>query len=217
MIPAKEYYKTCYFDIETGPVDEDELLAIEPVHEPPKNFRDPDKIRDAIAEKSRAWRDKAALSPLTGQVLAIGWRIDGKSEFLVGMDEMAILQRWWEVYSDHRPAYWVGHNIIGFDVPYLIRRSWKYGLSLPIEVMASRGPSPEIWVDTMNIWSCGAYGPEGRVSLDNLAQFLGVGRKNGSGANFAQLLRGNKDEALDYLNNDLVLTEKVYEKIRRNP
>ena len=80
-----------FFDIETGPLPDEILDEIEPVHSPPKTLKDPEKIRQSIAEKARIWRSKAALSPLTGQVLAIGIRKLGKSQFLLG-DEKTLLR-----------------------------------------------------------------------------------------------------------------------------
>ncbi|MGH8018768.1 MAG: hypothetical protein ACREIA_10825 [Opitutaceae bacterium] len=47
---------------------------------------------------------------------------------------------------------------------------------------------------------------EDSISLDNLARFLSVGRKNGHGAGFASLWAMNRAAALDYLANDLRLT-----------
>ena len=66
----------------------------------------------------------------------------------------------------------------------------------------------------MVAWGCGAYGPEGRISLDNFAKYLGVGQKNGSGEHFAELYKVNEKEALEYLENDLILTEKIFTKIK---
>jgi len=202
-----------FFDIETGPLPDEILNEIEPVFEPPKTLKDPEKIRQAIAEKARGWRSKAALSPLTGQVLAIGLRKLGKTQFLLG-DEKKMLRKFWKIFLTTQPAEWVGHNCNSFDVPFLVRRSWFHSIKIPPKVMGFRGPNYEKFTDTMVAWGCGAYGPEGRISLDNFAKYLGVGEKNGSGEHFAEMIQVNEKEALEYLENDLILTQKIFTKIK---
>lgn len=201
------------FDIETGPLPDEILDEIEPVHSPPKTLKDPEKIRQAVAEKARVWRSKAALSPLTGQVLAIGMRKKGKTQFLLG-DEKKMLRKFWKIFLTTQPAEWVGHNCNTFDVPFLVRRSWFHNIKIPPRVMGFRGPNYEKFTDTMVAWGCGAYGPEGRISLDSFAKYLGVGCKNGSGEHFAEMIQVNEKEALEYLENDLILTEKIFNKIK---
>ena len=202
-----------FFDIETGPLPDEVLDLVEPVHEPPKTLKDPEKIRQAVADKARKWRDKAALSPLTGEVLAIGVRKEGETTFLLG-PEVQILKDFWNVFLSSQPAEWVGHNSSAFDIPFLVKRSWFHAIKMPPRVMGFRGPNYEKFTDTMVAWGCGAYGPEGRISLDNFAKYLGVGQKNGSGEHFAELYKVNREEALEYLENDLILTEKIFNKIK---
>src|SRR5687767_1701747 len=93
------------FDIETVPLSGARLALLEPEHEAPGNFKDPEKIAAAIAEKSRLWREKAALSPLTGRVAMIGMGADPLSiRHLVFSDpddealdklERHLLTGWW--------------------------------------------------------------------------------------------------------------------------
>ena len=202
-----------FFDIETGPLPDEILDEIEPVHSAPKTLKDPEKIRQALSEKARTWRSKAALSPLTGQVLAVGIRKQGETTFLIG-PEHQILKDLWSIFLATQPAEWVGHNSNSFDIPFLVRRSWFHSVWIPPKVMGFRGPNYERFTDTMTSWGCGSYGPEGRISLDNFAKFLGVGAKTGSGEHFAELFKVNETEALQYLENDLILTEKIFEKIK---
>lgn len=72
--------KTIFFDIETGPLPENELAALMPPFDPSEvktgNIKDPEKIAAKIAEAEvnhkRDFIEKAALDPLTGRVVAIG-------------------------------------------------------------------------------------------------------------------------------------------------
>ena len=61
------------FDIETGALPLAELEAIMPEFEPSKVLKDPEKIKADIEAKRAEWIDRAALSPVSGQVLAIGY------------------------------------------------------------------------------------------------------------------------------------------------
>ena len=61
------------FDIETGPRSRAELAECVPTFEAPSNWKDSEKIRAYVAEKEAEWFQSAALSALTGRVLAIGY------------------------------------------------------------------------------------------------------------------------------------------------
>jgi len=50
--------------------------------------------------------------------------------------------------------------------------------------------------------------------LNTLAKYFGVGEKNGDGAFFSELYFDNKAAAIDYLYNDLDLTQAVWERMQ---
>ena len=82
------------FDIETAPLPEDQLKASMPDFKPAANLKDPEKIRASIEEKREAYIREAALSPLTGRVLAAGVRKpDGNLLIAHGEDEADILRK----------------------------------------------------------------------------------------------------------------------------
>jgi len=205
-----------YFDIETGPRPKAELLADLPPFDPEcvkiGNIKDPAKISDKIAEAKLRhesdYVDKAALDALTGQVVAIGYKGEESSvQFLLG-DEAQMLADFWRATSDSRgvPHRVIGFNSSKFDLPFLIRRSWKHRIKIPRQIRSGRYWS-DYMVDLRDIWSLGEY--QCRGSLDAVARHLGVGAKNGEGANFAQLLQVDKERALDYLRNDVELVERI--------
>jgi len=165
--------------------------------------------------------EKAALSPITGEVLAIGYKsAKGTLMRIAGQDhdrltEADLISEFWERYQNCiAPARkLVGHNIFGFDLPFLINRSWVLDITVPKGVIdRDRFWNERIFVDTMKRWSLGRYGEW--VKLDTLSQlFGGTGKPEGvTGAMFADLIKGNEEEkkaAVDYLFNDLEMTWKV--------
>ncbi len=176
-------------------------------------------IKDKADHIAKA-KDRAALSPLTGQVLAIGYKsmASGKS-VLDHVDdhypEAMLLKMFWKQYARRRAnnSIMVGHNIHGFDVPFIVRRSWLLGVDVP-ETVIERGRyiDSRVFVDTMTRWSCG-----GRdfVKLDTIASAMGVGGKPDgvTGAMFAELFVVDRPAALAYLQNDLDMTANVAERM----
>jgi len=170
--------------------------------------------------REEAWLrfcEKAPLSPETGRVLAIGTRceelVDVVTEGNTG-GEAGVINDFWQqavtvISADGRL---VGHNVFGFDLPFLVRRSWLLGIEIPPEVFtfSGRWQWNRAFMDTMQVWACGIYGE--RVSLDRVCRFFNKGGKSGSGANFHRLYHGTpeeKEEAIKYLENDLAMTWRV--------
>lgn len=106
----------------------------------------------------------------------------------------------------------VGHNIIGFDLPYLIRSSIYNGVKVPSHLtpIGSKGGKyfPSLFIDTMQLIGAGEWGY--RMGLDRLAKVLGLDGKNGNGKDFYKL---NRPEQEDYLENDLRVTRAVFKKL----
>ncbi len=231
------------FDIETGPLPEDVVLAnaspFEPLPHPGQfdpdsvklgNIKDQAKIDAKIAEKRAehekavadheakntaehsAWKksaiSRAALSAFTGQVLAIGFQNGSHSKIRVE-PEPDMLGEFWLVYRRARESRTnlVGHNILGFDLPFLIRRSWLLGVDVPDQVFDGRY-FDRIFVDTMKYWQLGTWGGE-VAKLDAIDKYFGGDGKNGDGSMFAELLKSDRTKAIEYLSNDLKITARV--------
>lgn len=103
----------------------------------------------------------------------------------------------------------VGHNILNFDLPYLIRWSIYNGVRVPSECTPfSRGMGryyPDMYLDTMQIMAAGEWGS--RISLDTCSRACGFDGKSGSGKFFYQLSQDAKEE---YLANDVRQTHKLF-------
>lgn len=202
-------------DVETGPLPEAIQREIAPEFEAGKNLKDPEKIAAAIAEKERAWLEGAALDATRCEVLAIG--LAGadfpEPKILCGGNEKDKLSHLRALATTYSDLIWVGHNILGFDFPILSRRMWKYEITPPRQWLDCTPWKAQFAFDTMLAWSCGHR--DQRISLDLLAWHLGVGRKTGNGKDFAKLYEIDQAKALDYLKNDLALTEAVYLKMTK--
>lgn len=213
--------KTLIFDIETGPLPEPELLAMMPPFDPAEvrvgNIKDPDKIAAKLRECEAAYKadflERAALDPLTGRVLAIGYHEAGLNEVKVifnDANEAALLRDWWQVVRGDmgRVHQLIGFNCHLFDLPFLIRRSWKHRVAVPVGIRHGRYWSDEM-VDLRTEWQLGDR--QARGSLDSIAKHLGLGGKSGDGKQFAEMWKADRDAAMKYLANDLELTARIAE------
>lgn len=207
---------TIVFDVETAPLPESELAALLPPFDPAEvrtgNLKDPEKIAAKLAESEanhrRDFFDKAALDPLTGRVLVIGLLDQGGVRILDNENEAAVLREFWTACRGEqgRINQLVGFNTHLFDLPFLIRRSWRHRVPVPCGVRRGRYWGDEM-VDLRDAWQLGDR--QARGSLDAIAKHLGLGAKNGNGASFAALWQTDRAKAVEYLKNDLELTAKI--------
>lgn len=201
------------------------------------NLKDPVKIYEKVSKARESHEasfiERAALSACTGIVKAIGVGDDNECSlwiwgdgveqgppdlldaaedcFVLGFkDEANLIQSFWKYLEKLPGESIVGHNIHGFDLPFLIRRSWMLEIDVPRDVMNGRYFAPR-FLDTMAVWSCG-----GRdfIKLDVIAKAMGVGCKSDdcTGADFARMFDAGGEErvtALKYLRNDLSITRRV--------
>ncbi|HWV98530.1 MAG TPA: ribonuclease H-like domain-containing protein [Candidatus Acidoferrum sp.] len=214
--------QTIVFDIETGPLPEPELAALMPTFDAAEvktgNLKDPEKIAAKIAEAEASHRrefvERGALDPLTGRVIAVGLLYEDSGEFVVigHDDEASTLREFWRACQGEmgRINQMVGFNTWSFDLPFLIRRSFKYRVAVPFGIRRGRYWGDEM-VDLREVWQLGDR--QARGSLDSIAKHLGIGAKNGDGGAFAELWRTDRAQAVAYLRNDLDLTAKVAEAL----
>ena len=170
----------------------------------------PAEVENAKAE----FLGKAALSPITGEVLAIGYATSAQLT-IVDPPESEMLTQFWRNFWWHRDKKrrMIGFNIFGFDLPFMIKRSWLLGVGVPDDLLQNGRYWHRVFVDLMQVWSCAAYGE--RIKLDLVAAYFGCARKSGSGADFAGLWHdpATREKAVEYLKQDLRVTLEVAEKM----
>jgi hypothetical protein len=207
---------TIIFDIETGPlpVDQHHIPPFNPSDVKLGNLKDPDKIADKIqaAEANHAndYIRNAALDALSGQVLCIGYRKDIQETGIMCSDadgEAAMLRQWWALlnYYERNPML-IGFNIKAFDLPFLVKRSWRHRVDVPYWLRNGRYWAETV-VDLREVWQLGDSRATG--SLGAISRHLGLGEKSGSGAEFNLLWNTDRQAAIDYCLQDVELTKRV--------
>ncbi|WP_031386505.1 ribonuclease H-like domain-containing protein [Desulfonatronum thiodismutans] len=206
-----------FLDIETLPGPNPP--ALESI-KPPSNYRDPVKILQYQQEKQEEeWR-KQALDSMRGEILCIGFQVgedDEPRSFTSGLgevgDEADVLREFENAVIEEcgrdRPE-WVAFNGHGFDLPWIWRKSIKYGLEfLPGMINFDRYRGNII--DPMRLWCPHDY--RGYVKLGDLAEFLGIGAKtqgfDGSMV-FDAWREGRLEEIAAYCRDDVQLLAAVH-------
>lgn len=198
------------FDIETRAKSLEWVKAngLMPSFKAPSNYKDPDKIAAKEAEHESDVMSRAALDPVLSEILAIGYIKDGQKVILSGDEAQMLKDFWWEVRKVvNSYGKLVGFNIIGFDLPFLIRRSWVHNVPYAESIRRGRYYSDNLVVDLAEIWRLGDKNTF--ISLDRISRLLGIGEKSGSGKDFAALWESDREAAIAYLHKDLELTEKL--------
>ena len=120
------------FDIETAA--DTSAIPLLPAMEAPANYKDPDKIAAAIAERTAERNSKLALDADCCRIVAIGYTfLPGEAEVVIcpTIDAEALaLELFWQTFNAPG-TYPVGYNCVGFDLPVLIQRSRILGVSYP--------------------------------------------------------------------------------------
>jgi 3'-5' exonuclease len=153
---------------------------------------------------------KGALDALTGRIVCIGLRLDSGTQItevaISDEDEGAILRGFWSLIAPNDLL--VGHNILGFDIPFVQQRSWIHGIRPSREFDLRRYYTCDI-VDTMQLWT--NWGYRKGVALDALAQALGVGEKTGRGTDVAEWWASRDIQSINrYCLEDARLTYRVF-------
>jgi 3'-5' exonuclease len=207
------------FDCETGPAGNAKDFLVDP--QPPGSIKKAETLAEwEKTEKPKLIQkqlDEAALSAITGQVLAVGVITHtGGISLFHDLNESTVLTEFWNFYRSARQhnhaSDWFGFNSTSFDLPFLFRRSIVNKIPPP-PLFNERGYPLEHLRDLRAIWGCGDRQAPG--SLDVLCRLLGIGAKTGNGADFAKLYRdeSTREQALDYLRNDLLLTKQLAERL----
>jgi len=210
--------KTYIIDIETAPLPPGEIEAFQPEFKADTRLKDPIKIAEDIKNKKEKFIANAALNPLTSYICALGiWEISqNQPELYISTNEKNIIEAFLELIKEENltRTRLVTFNGMNFDIPFLCRRGLLYGYDMfPTFYRMDGGfkilDKAPIFIDLAAIWDCRR---KDYISLNDLAIYMKVGKKNKNEDLFYQLLEKNKDIAKEYLINDLRLTKAIAEK-----
>jgi DNA polymerase elongation subunit (family B) len=207
----KHEHNILFFDIETTA----NFDAIQYMPEPsaPGNYKDAEKIAAYIAEKKAEQMQSAALDADYGRIIAIGTHAYPHGEAVTHLagdpetpDEKSLIQWFWGLFEACLQLS-CGYNIIGFDLPYLMRRSMELGIEV-IHKPDLRKYSEYPTIDLMGI----LYGWGPAKGLKFVCKRYGIANPlpelNGS------LVDGMEPETLRaYCANDVELTLGLYKKM----
>jgi DNA polymerase elongation subunit (family B) len=206
--------KKYIWDLETAPIADELLVKFKPEFQPDSRLVDPVKIKASIESKETEWKDRAALSGITGRIIAYAGVWDNEEpEVAADENESVLLKRIVEhlqkVLFQGGKAYCF--NGFHFDLPVLCMRCAIN--KIPVyrlfqSYFRGRWSWNESFIDVLSVW-VGPYQPVTGHSLKNVALALGVGEKTGNGKDFADLLKTDRDRAIEYAKNDVVLLRKI--------
>lgn len=117
-------------DIETFSLDDAAAFIEEP--SAPANYKDPEKIAAFIADARAKAVSRCALDPDLCRIVAVGWDLNdaqGCTCFKDANEEADGLRQFWALAS--RSHRLIGFNLLGFDLPVLIRRSQYLDVEVP--------------------------------------------------------------------------------------
>ena len=128
-----------------------------------------------------------------------------------GAHEQELLSRFWTRLGELRPSLFITYNGLGFDLPFLKKRSIIHRVKPSMEISLARFRTEPVY-DVMAMWS--NWDTRGWVKLDVLARALQVETKSGSGKQVAEMwARGRRREIAEYCLHDTYVTYACYQRM----
>jgi len=210
------------FDLETLPTNDPAIIdELAKGIKPPATHKKQETI-DAwmIENKESALKElvaKTSFDGALGRIACIAWSIDDRPVCVAG-DEQSEIEAIEEFYSyiesecDHGVIF-CGHNLAGFDLPFLKHRSIIHGIKPPKSLLQAMNAKP--WdsciADTMLMWSSDS---QKRASMDKLCKALGIQGKEGfDGSMVAETWHVDPQKVIEYCKDDVRRTSAIYKRI----
>jgi len=192
---------------------------------------EPEELGDL--DKNQMYPKKAALFPEWGKIICIsigqlkfdesGNPIDFSTKSYYGDDEAELLEEFNKVASQIMNKYpnmqWVGHNIKGFDMPYIIRRSLIHGIRVPKAFhLHKQKPWESCLLDTQDVWKFGSWNS---AKLGLISELLGIPspKQDLIGVMVSQVYweGGNLERIKNYCEMDILATANIMLKVSYLP
>ena len=195
-----------FFDIETIPCAQDKKADLEEVTR--KKFKMSDDDDD--------WHHKTGLEGTLGRICCIAHIKEENGRVtrdVLSGDEKDMLTKFWQVAAGVQQ--FIGHNIWGFDLPFIYQRSIILKVKTRTDISFARYRNTPIY-DTMCEWALWDFSELKRHKLDTLAKVMGLPTSKDlmDGSEVWQYFQdGRIKEICDYCMKDVVLVRQVYQRM----
>lgn len=201
-----------FFDLETVP--NEEALAFVELPKAPKTIKDPEKIEAAVSDKYAEIIAGAALDPDLCQIKSVSYSVGLKGDIVVNIvnkklsEEQAIADFWDKFGRCQGNA--VGYNILGFDFPVLLRRSFDLGVIPTMIPMLAKFRSEPI-TDLMQIFS--GWDWHFTKKLKWLCKRYGIPIPAGDEVDGSQVENMTEKQLRVYAASDVEITRELYKRM----
>ncbi len=216
--------KRFYFDIETIPSQlagiREELAA---TIEPPGNISKAETIAAWHADKKPALIEDAYLKTSfdggVGQVVVIGYAIDDAPPQVIAVSDLnreterEMLAEFFRiVLNAGAGAQFIGHNVIGFDIPFLWKRAMVLDVKPPFCFPRNPKPWSELCADTMLMWDSTQRAGS---SMDRICRLMGLpGKGDTDGSKVWQMVQvANIAGVAEYCRSDVERTRLMHRRM----
>lgn len=218
------------FDIETLPCADPALIAdIHAKVTPPGTFKKADSIAKWWQEEGEQAKAEAvaktSFDGMYGRIACICYQIDDGDVIACSVaDEVDTINDFFGAIVDASsrplhgtemmmPVTFCGHNVAGFDLPFLKHRAIINGIKPPAQLFKAMSAKP--WdacvADTMLMWSSD---PNKRGSMDRLCKAFGIAGKDGfDGSMVAETWPTDPLKVIEYCCDDVRRTRAIYKRL----
>lgn len=201
--------KKLFFDIETLPADQDKHQLLRQIFE---------RKRDRAQTKGREYKktfeqflEQTTFDGAHGRIFCIAYAFDDELVQCLQEAEPTLLQKFWQVAKEG--DLYIGHNILDFDLRFLIQRSIVNRVKPTKAFSFARYRSEPIY-DIMYEWA--AWNTYDKISLNDLAVALGLpspkGELDGSKV-YDYYQAGKYEEICQYCNADVETVRAIYRRM----
>ncbi len=220
------------FDIETLHTNDAAVIAdMEKTISAPGQYKKQESIDEWLKEnKASALKElvgKTSFDGLMGRIACISWAFDDNdiqstratdtedeviAAFYDAIDDAAQFKH--PHGSSKFEVIFCGHNVAGFDLPFLKHRSIIHKIKPPQELQKAMNAKP--WdgciADTMLMWSSDS---QKRASMDKLCEAFGIKGKEGFDGSMVneEWVNGDRSKVIEYCKDDVRRTREIYKRI----
>jgi hypothetical protein len=169
--------KIMYLDIETAANARMYPYIMEGA-KPPGTYKKPESIARWFDEEELRRADKMPLDVDFAQIIALSYALDDKPPIVMLAndygEERLILRIFWQLLGDDRGCRVCGFNVLDFDLPIIMRRSWRWSIRPTRTIHLTRYRTDSV-IDLMQLlynWG-NAPGPRYR-GLKAVAKVYGI-------------------------------------------